>query len=148
MLVKLIRYNTQRNHTHGALYIDNKFMCYTLEDGHRDKKIYGETRVPAGVYPLDFRKVGGFHNKYTEKFGDMHKGMIELLSVPNFEYVLFHIGNSSKDSEGCILVGNVPGEKETDWISSSTAAYKEIYPIIAAELEANNPVQLLILDVG
>lgn len=110
--------------------IDKKFQCYGLEDEFRNDKVYGETRIPDGVYPLRFRKVGGFHQRYTAKFGaNWHKGMLEICDVPNFKYVLIHIGNDDDDTDACYLVGE-DVTAGTNWISGSTTAYKKIYPKI------------------
>ncbi len=35
------------------------FLAYTLEDEQRNKKVYGETRIPNGTYKLGLRKTGG-----------------------------------------------------------------------------------------
>ena len=47
MKLKVYRYSSQSQTTLGALQIDGKFECYTLEDQHQDVKVKGETRIPA-----------------------------------------------------------------------------------------------------
>ena len=83
-----------------------KFLCYTLEDEHREDKIMSETRIPAGTYKLKFRNEGGFHNKYSKRFSSIHKGMLEVCDVPNFKYILIHCGNDDSHTAGCLLLGD------------------------------------------
>lgn len=80
--------------TIGELYIDEKFECYTLEDQVRDKKVYGETAIPYGSYPVVLT--------HSPKFG---RTIPLLLNVPKFAGIRIHPGNSNKDTKGCILVG-------------------------------------------
>lgn len=133
MKINLKRYSDNGESTLGLLFIDCKFVCYTIEDEARNEKVYGETRIPEGIYKLGIRDVGGFHNRYLTKFGkDFHKGMIQIMDVPNFEYILLHIGNHDDDTAGCILVGDSANNNTIadGFISSSTNAYKRIYPEI------------------
>ena len=52
MNLTLKRFEETNAATLGKLHIDDEFQCYTLEDGHRDIKVAGETRIPAGKYSL------------------------------------------------------------------------------------------------
>ena len=108
MELEVLRISSQKDSTNGILFDvtggKRKFLCYTLEDEYRKDKVKGETRIPAGTYDIILRKVGSFHTKYSEKFKDMHKGMLWVKDVPNFEYILIHIGNTDEDTSGCLLV--------------------------------------------
>jgi len=127
MELKVLRYNSQEDYTDGLLFIDDSFECYTIEDEGRTVKVYGETRIPDGRYKIQLRNEGGFHKKYLEKFGvDLHKGMLWVKDVPNFEHILIHIGNSDNDTAGCLLVGST-ANKDKGFIGGSTAAYKSMY---------------------
>lgn len=122
--------------TIGSLFLEDEegreFLCFTLEDEYREEKEYGETRIPAGTYRITLRTVGGFHNRYAEKFPNMHKGMLWVRDVPGFEYILIHIGNTDEHTAGCLLVGMSADMKGT--IGKSTYAYKDIYPRISEAL--------------
>tara|TARA_Y100001972_G_C7591095_1_gene296284 strand:+ start:148 stop:612 length:465 start_codon:yes stop_codon:yes gene_type:complete len=149
MELLVLRFSTQKDSTNGLLFEVNdlglNFLCYTLEDEHRVLKVKGETRIPNGVYYLGLRKEGGFHNKYKKRFTGIHKGMIEVLDVPNFKYVLFHCGNTDEDTGGCLLLGDSQENNyiiKDGFIGKSTNAYKRIYPIIAKELELGNEVKI------
>ncbi len=73
---------------------------YTLEDewvGNRPNV----SRIPAGIY-LCARAV--FHRGGYETF--------EVIGVPNRSHILFHVGNTEEDTEGCILLGTSMGPLE------------------------------------
>ena len=74
----VLRFSSQKDSTNGLLFQKTEsfglqFLCYTLEDEQRALKVKGETRIPAGIYDIQFRKEGGFHNKYSKRFTDIHK---------------------------------------------------------------------------
>ena len=72
------------------------------------------------------------NSRYEQKFPDMHRGMIWLRRVPQFEHIYIHPGNTAADTLGCILVGTCHGE---DYIGQSIAAYRRIYSLIAEAIE-------------
>ena len=130
MKLEILRFNSSDDFTSGLLFdvTDNKrkFLCYTLEDQAQTTKVYGETRIPSGTYNLTLRAEGGFHTRYLAKFGgDWHKGMILVNDVPDFEYILWHIGNTDDDTAGCLLLGKT---QQANFIGSSGDAYKDVYP--------------------
>ena len=84
MKLKVIRISSGSDSTSGVLFdvTDNdnkKFLGYTLEDEYRNEKVAGETRIPAGEYKVAIRKVGGFHEKYSQRFSDIHVGMLHII---------------------------------------------------------------------
>ena len=112
-----------------------KFLAYTLEDEYREQKEFGETRIPDGTYQLGLRTVGGYNQKYSKRFADIHIGMLHVLDVPNFEYILIHCGNTDEHTAGCLLVGDSQENnqiKKDGFIGKSTQAYKRIYPFATA----------------
>jgi len=104
----------------------------TLEDSKRQHKVWGETCIPAGTYKLELRAEGGMTQRYAKRYPDMHKGMIWLRHVPEFEWVYIHVGNYPSDTLGCILVGTTVS---ADMIGASRNAYEAIYPTIADAIE-------------
>ena len=147
MKLEVLRFNSSDDFTTGLLFdvTDNvrSFLCYTLEDQAQTKKVYGETRIPSGTYKLTLRAEGGFHTRYAAKFGDWHRGMIYVNDVPNFEYILWHIGNDDDDTAGCLLVGKT---SQDNFIGSSTNAYKEIYPPIRDAILNGDDVSVTYID--
>ena len=121
------------------------FLAYTLEDEQRDEKVYGETRIPNGTYELGLRKIGGYHAKYSKRFSNIHVGMLHVLNVPGFEYILIHCGNTDEHTAGCLLVGDSQENNQITkdgFIGKSTQAYKRIYPRIAEAIECGEKVTI------
>tara|TARA_X000001382_G_C3173135_1_gene180248 strand:- start:1077 stop:1694 length:618 start_codon:yes stop_codon:yes gene_type:complete len=148
MKLEVVRFNSSDDFTTGLLFdiTDNvrSFLCYTLEDEARTVKQWGETRIPSGKYKLSLRSEGGFHTRYLSKFGaEFHKGMIYVNEVPNFEYILWHIGNDDDDTAGCLLVGKT---SQDNFIGNSTTAYKEIYPPIRDAILSGEEVTVNYID--
>ena len=138
MLITVNRVKSDRDATLSIVSIDGAFQCFGLEDEYRENKVPGETRIPAGRYNISVRKVGGFHGRYSKKFPNHHRGMLWVRDVPNFEYILIHIGNTEENTAGCLLVGkngNTSGELT---VGNSTGAYKELYAKVIDSAIAGN----------
>jgi len=154
MKLELYRFSTQNESTLGILYLVNDgtnqkdFLCFTLEDEKRAVKVYGETRIPQGTYKIEYRKEGGYHNKYTKRFPRIHRGMLEVRDVPNFTHILLHCGNTDNDTDGCLLVGNVISQNITKdgFLGQSTDCYKRIYPILADILDTQKHLSIKIIN--
>jgi hypothetical protein len=147
MKLRVVRYKSSDDFTLGMLLDETNgkhFLCYTLEDEHRETKVMHETRIPAGTYKITLRTVGGHHSRYTAKYGDMHKGMLWVRNVPGFEYILIHTGNTDEHTSGCLLVGSTSDVK--GFVGGSVTAYKKIYPPIAAALENGEEVTITYED--
>jgi hypothetical protein len=149
----VFRFSSQADSTSGILFekgdLGMSFLCYTLEDERRALKVKGETRVPAGTYNIQFRKEGGFHSRYARKYPSIHKGMLQIMDVPNFEYILIHVGNDDSATSGCLLVGDSQENNiiiKDGFIGKSANAYKRIYPMIAKQLELGNEVTITYQD--
>jgi hypothetical protein len=117
--------------TISTVFVDGGFVCFGLEDEFREDKVPAETRIPAGEYPVGIREVGGFHGRYSRKFPDIHRGMLEIKDVPGFEHVLIHVGNTNKDTAGCLLVGTGAMARDGDMsVMASVEAYRKFYPMV------------------
>lgn len=146
----VLRFSSQEDSTHGLLFekIDGmglSFLCYTLEDEHRALKVKGETRIPCGIYNINFRKEGGFHEKYKKRFNGIHKGMLQVMDVPNFDYILLHCGNDDSHTAGCLLLGDSQENNtiiKDGFIGKSTNAYKRVYPELAKQISLGNKVTI------
>jgi len=140
----LQRFASRENTTLGALFditSGRKFLCFVLEDEYRKVKVKGETRIPAGTYQIGLRREGGFHERYTRRFQAIHKGMLHLVDVPNFTWILIHCGNHDEDTNGCLLVGDdahYDPEGGDSWIGNSNVAYQRTYPGIAMAAETGD----------
>tara|TARA_R110000744_G_scaffold1361_1_gene4798 strand:+ start:305 stop:772 length:468 start_codon:yes stop_codon:yes gene_type:complete len=155
MKLKVLRFSSQEDSTSGLLFLEEnqeiKFLCYTLEDEKRDVKVRGETRVPTGTYKLELRTEGGFHNKYKDRYGKFHKGMLHVTNVPNFEFILIHTGNTDEHTAGCLLVGDSQENNvivKDGFIGKSTNAYKRIYPDISKAISEGKEVTIEYINIG
>ena len=97
MELTLQRITKDKNYTLGELSVDGEKFCHTLEPTWRKpeaRKIPGKTAIPEGRYPIVIT--------LSPKF---KQWLPLLLHVPNFTGIRIHAGNTSKDTKGCILVG-------------------------------------------
>ena len=131
MSLNLVRTDRQPNYTAGSLFINGEFLCYTLEDEDRgltqtmpldkikEKKVYGKTAIPTGVYYIDMNTVS---TKFKgREWAKPYDGKLpRLLNVPGYEGVLIHVGNTVEDTLGCILVGQ---EYFNGKLTNSTTAF-------------------------
>ena len=153
MKLQVLRFSSETDSTHGLLFeetdMGKKFLCYTLEDERRALKVRGETRVPAGVYNIELRKEGGFHERYTKKYPGLHRGMLHVVDVPNFEFILIHTGNTDEHTAGCLIVGDAQENNlllPDGFVGKSVNAYKRIYPSIAKAIADGEEVTITYKD--
>lgn len=127
MKLTLKRIALRSTYTIGRLYVDGKYFCDTLEDTVRDlnkngkfdngeKKVYGKTAIPYGTYEIKWTYSPRF-KKYTP----------QLMNVPSFEGIRIHSGNTSSDTEGCLILGE---NKQVGKVLNSRATINKFYPII------------------
>lgn len=127
MKLKIDRFYKGEDYTVGRLFIDDEYICNTLEDKVRDlsteSKVYSKTAIPEGTYRVVLNIKSP---KYSQrKSYDWCGGYLpRLLNVPHFEGILIHAGNTAEDSAGCILVGE---NKEKGKLLNSMATLKRLY---------------------
>lgn len=136
MKILVDRIKSDNESTLSLIYIDGVFECFGLEDEYREDKVPGDTRIPCGSYPISVRATGGFDSRYRNKFPGMHQGMLHVENVEGFEYILIHIGNTDKDTAGCLLVGKGANMGEEITITNSTGAYKDLYAKVIEAAQA------------
>ena len=157
MRLELYRYSSEKDSTLGMLFIvddeTNKkdLLCLTLEDEKREVKVYGETRIPEGTYPIKYRTEGGYFAKYKKRFPNLHndkRGVLHIDDVPNFEYILIHCGNDTSHTHGCVLVGDVISQNinKEPFLGQSSNCYKRIYPKISNILESQKHLSIKIIN--
>lgn len=132
MNLELKRIHFGEDFTVGQLSESGRFICYTLEDKVREVigepvsswKIQNQTAIPVGMYPVIITMSTRFKTRLPL-----------LLDVPGFSGIRIHTGNSSKDTEGCILVGSA-WDGKSNWIGGSKVAYSQLSPLIDQNKEA------------
>lgn len=127
MKLTLKRIALRSTYTIGKLYIDDVYFCDTLEDTVRDtnksgkfdngeQKVKGKTAIPYGTYEIKWTYSPRF-KKYTP----------QLMNVPSFEGIRVHAGNTSADTEGCLILGE---NKQVGKVLNSRATINKFYQII------------------
>ena len=106
----LIRNTFSKESTIGELFLNGERICDTLENPWVDNQ-RNVSCIPEGVYPVRLRLP---RESATRDY-------IHLLvkDVKDRDYILIHIGNTAKDTSGCILVGL---GTEQDVVHNSTLA--------------------------
>ncbi len=135
--LKIIRISAGKNSTLSHLYLDGIFLCYLLEDRTAEKKLPGLTCIPGGKYRLVLNTTAGMHWKYLRLFPAIHKGMLQITGIPNFDLVFLHIGNTHSDTRGCPLTGHYWEQSGGDYnVCQSGFAYRQVYPLLVEALQS------------
>ena len=133
MRIELVRIAFKSTYTIGKLYVDGKYFSDVLEDVDRgldssmteseilEKKVKGQTAIPTGHYVINIT--------YSPKYKRM---MPLLLDVKGFSGIRIHSGNSSKDTEGCLLVGK---NKKVGMVLESRDTYKRLFKMMQDQKE-------------
>jgi len=128
--------------TVGRFTLDDWSICWSIEDVHRDSKIEGRTRIPAGRYPLRKITAGRYYEAYKERWG--HEYAIGVDDVPGFTNIRIHTGNSHDDTSGCILTGSELTLGDT--VSGSRTAYEKLYSKIRGAFNLDEQPYLIVRD--
>ena len=125
MKLELIRIANRPTYCIGKLYIDGEYYCDVIEDTDRGlddsmlvdeilkKKIKGETAIPTGAYKIEIT--------YSPKYKRM---MPLLIGVKGYSGIRIHSGNTSKDTEGCLLVGK---NTKVGMVTDSRNTYQRLF---------------------
>lgn len=139
MFINQKRYLFGDDFTLSRLYVDNVIFAsgpYILEDVVRevpgkptkDWKIPRETAIPAGKYKVVI--------DMSQRFG---KRMMHLLDVPGFDGIRVHAGNTSHDTEGCLITGKERDEKHGE-VSGSRIACAALFDKVDKSLNKGDDV--------
>jgi len=116
--------------TVGDLWDGDEHLAFTLEDVERTSKVPGETAIPLGVYEIIITPSPRF------------KRLLPLLiDVPNFDGIRIHPGNTTLDTDGCILVG---GEFQGEVLGQSQQAFD---PLFARIQDAKNRGEKVTIEI-
>lgn len=124
MKLLLNRESQTADATLGRLFAGNECLFYTVEDVQRSTKIAGKTAIPCGRYKV----VITFSNRFQ-------KHLPLLLDVPGFTGVRIHSGNTSDDTEGCILIGTT---RTKNGVGNSRLAMDDFIPRLKEWLKAGD----------
>lgn len=111
-MIQITRGLSSRDGTPGILYIEDIPQCLTLEPEN--------PIIPDGTYDC------------IPHSGPLQKNVWEITNVPGHTAVLIHVGNTVKDSRGCILVGqnfaNIDGRRGVANSSITLNNLRQILP--------------------
>ena len=93
---EMVRLEKGADGTFGVLHLDGKVFCVTLELPDRGNEA-NVSCIPAGSYTC--KKVD------SPAFG----WTFEISDVPGRSHILFHAGNVTDDTQGCVLLGKYFG---------------------------------------
>jgi hypothetical protein len=97
MIAEIIRLEETAQGSLGILRINKTVQCFTLERSYLFNRP-NESAIPTGSYLCKLIN--------SSKFGVTY----EVTDVPGRSHILFHVGNTIKDSTGCILLGSTCGD--------------------------------------
>jgi hypothetical protein len=117
----LTRIKFTEKSSQGEITHNFHWYCFTLEDTVREIKIPGKTAIPEGKYQIIINE--------SKRFKRL---MPLLLNVPNFEGIRIHWGNTSEDTEGCILVGL---SRSPDFVGQSRLAFNRLFDLFEETLK-------------
>jgi hypothetical protein len=128
--LRLVRVSECNGATCGVLVIDDAPEFVTLEDAWRDNERLVSC-IPVGRYKIKPR--------ISPKFGNTW----QVIDVPQRNHILFHAGNTHRDTNGCILLGMQFGDiGEDQAILASRSAFNNFMRLMNGLSEA----ELLIID--
>lgn len=142
MNITVKRIAKRGSYTIGKMYIDGDYFCDTLEDTDRglsqnmnlneikSKKVPWQTAIPTGTYKIIVNQ--------SPKF---KRNLPRLLSVPGFDGVLIHRGNTNKDTAGCILVGE---NKEIGRVINSTPYETKLVELLSKAQSSGENIDITI----
>ncbi|MCL6258120.1 DUF5675 family protein [Aquiflexum sp. TKW24L] len=143
----VLRYLDDGETTLGLIFLRNKFFAYTLEDTHNYVKIEKLTRIPSGIYTINFNKNEiDLTEKYKNLYGSWFDFHLEIQHIPNFQNVFIHVGNTHQNTDGCILIADGVSAGTTKSLQYSRDAFERFYKTVSALLKSNEPVTIQILN--
>lgn len=121
------------------IYVDGVYVCDGIEDTDRmldssmsetyiyKKKVPAQTAIPIGKYKLTLNIISPKFSK-KQYYMDVCKGRVpRVLAVKGFDGILIHVGNTEKDSAGCLIVGY---NKVKGKVLYSKQAFEKLYAIL------------------
>ena len=128
----LIRDDMTQDSTLGKLYVDGEYECETLELPWLDNQ-KSISCIPEGKYNIRIRSADESRSyKYNH---------LIVNEVPNRSYILFHIGNNTSNSKGCILTGQT---RKKNFVGVSKKAHTSLMQNLTNKGERSGNINLII----
>lgn len=153
MKLTLKRIAKRSTYTIGKLYIDGVYICDTCEDKDRGltqsmpvaeikkRKVYSQTAIPTGTYTISMNTVSPKYSK-RDFYKKLCNGKVpRLLNVPGYDGVLIHVGNTERDTAGCILVGQ---NTSVGKVLNSQVTFTRLYKVLKDAADKGEKITLTI----
>ena len=124
-MLTLVRYTRTDEAILGSLYLNGAFVCYTLENAAK--------AIPCGMYTVQNSKSPKFKRELP---------LLHNAQVPASRGIRIHVGNTAKDSQGCVLVGMT---REVHLLGGSTLKESKAAETMVTML-CRNESNLVIVD--
>lgn len=152
MKILVKRIAKKATYTIGKMYLDGKYFCDVCEDRDRGLrqdmsleeinkiKVPNETAIPTGTYKITIDIVSP---RFSKKAAYKYIGgrLPRLVNVLGYQGVLIHIGNSAKDSSGCLLVGK---NTQVGKVLQSTDTFRALYAKMKEAKERGEEITITI----
>lgn len=139
MDIKVKRIFKGDKYTIGNLYINDKFVCDTIEDVDRglkqnmdnseilQLKVQDQTAIPTGKYKVTLSVQSPSFSKKPYYLNFCNGYLPRLENVPGFSGILIHRGVDQNHSSGCIIVGynTIKGK-----VTNSQKAFETVYSML------------------
>ena len=125
MDLKAIRNKFDDVSTEGDFYIDNEYLCHTIERPYQNgANTVGQSSILPGVYPviIDFSP-------------HFNRPMPHVLNVPGRSEIRIHPAKMASQLEGCIALGVTESK---DFIGESQIAFNKFFPLLEAALKSGS----------
>lgn len=144
----------RQSYTISNLTIDGKWFCNVLEDADRglddsmslskikELKKPSITAIPKGTYEITLDVISPRFCTKTFYKQVCDGKLPRLLNVKGFEGILIHAGNTDKDTDGCLLVGQ---NKVKGQVINSQATFKELYKLLKDKHNKGEKITIKIL---
>lgn len=142
-------------YTIGRMFVNNTFFCNTLEDTDRglkstmpvseikEIKLAAITAIPIGTYKIRMDIISPKYSLKPWYISNCHGArMPRLENVPGYSGILIHPGNTSKDTDGCLLVGknDVKG-----MVTKSKDYFLKLYDMMYAAYKRGEEIWITII---
>ena len=106
-------------------------------------KVAAETAIPTGTYRVRMDVISPKYSLMPWYVKNCHGARLPRLEdVPGYSGVLIHVGNTEKDSAGCILTGinDVPG-----MVTKSKETFLKLYEVLYSAHQKGDNITITII---
>jgi hypothetical protein len=137
MRLKLARLVSNQKNTLSLLFVDSDFFAFVPEDEWHEFKVAGHTRIPCGIYDIEYT--------WSDKFT---RFTYELKGVNGYTGIRIHSGVNANDTEGCVMPGKNVAETQRGWweTSGSRVAVQELEQKMDVVRLAGGKIRIKVTD--